>query len=228
MSDDYFKWLSSIEEESDLDGGGKILAPAFYELLYDRKVKTIYEWCCGPAWIGLWLLEQGICQELVVSDINEKAIDCVRRTVEKRGYPVRSYVSDNLISVPFYEKFDIVVANPPNYVNIQESHSFGYLRHDLRPSDIDWKIHKNFYENIGKHMHKESNMYISEVEPYKKEVFFMGELYDKRSIEPIEDFKKMISENNLSLQNIETYTIYENEDTPIEMAMLEIALDNES
>ena len=56
----------------------------------------------------------------------------------------------------------------------------------------------------------------------------MGELYDKRSIEPIEDFKKMISENNLSLQNIETYTIYENEDTPIEMAMLEIALDNES
>jgi len=24
MSDDYFKWLSSIEEESDLDGGGKI------------------------------------------------------------------------------------------------------------------------------------------------------------------------------------------------------------
>jgi len=223
---DYLKWLSTIEEEPELDGAGKLLAPVFAELLYDRKVKTIYEWCCGPAWIGLWLLEQGICQELVVSDINQKAIDCVRRTVSRHNYPVRSYLSDNLKGIPEHEKFDIIVANPPNYVNIQADHPMGFLRHDLRPSDINWKIHRDFYNNIRKYMHKESNMYISEVEPYKKEVWLMGKLYDKREIEPIKDFKEMLSANELNLNSVETYTMNQEKDVPIEMAILDISLGN--
>tara|TARA_R110000824_G_scaffold100781_1_gene239518 strand:- start:5034 stop:5762 length:729 start_codon:yes stop_codon:yes gene_type:complete len=222
----YPEWLNTIEEEPDLDGAGKLLAPVFFELLHDRRVNTIYEWCCGPAWIGLWLLEHGICQELVVSDINRKAIDCVRRTISNHNYSVRSYVSDNLKDIPESEKFDIIVANPPNYVNIQEDHPLGHLRYDLRPSDIDWKIHKNFYENIGKHMNKKSRIYISEVELYKKEVLFLGELYDKREVEPIKDFQNMISENNLCLQNVETFTLYQKNDLPIELSILDISLNN--
>jgi len=223
---DYLEWLSTIEEEPELDGAGKLLAPVFAELLYDRRVKTIYEWCCGPAWIGLWLLEQGICQELVVSDINQKAIDCVRRTVSRHNYPVRSYLSDNLKGIPEHEKFDIIVANPPNYINIQVDHPMGFLRYDLRPSDIDWKIHRDFYNNIRKHMHKESNMYISEVEPYKKEVWLMGKLYDKRETEPIKDFKDMLSANELNLNSVETYTMNQEKDASIEMAILDISLGN--
>ena len=223
---DYLEWLNTIEEEPELDGAGKLLAPVFAELLYDRRVKTIYEWCSGPAWIGLWLLEQGICQELVVSDINQKAIDCVRRTVSRHNYPVRSYLSDNLKGIPEHEKFDIIVANPPNYVNIQADHPMGFLRYDLRPSDIDWKIHRDFYNNIRKHMHKESNMYISEVEPYKKEVWLMGKLYDKRETEPIKDFKRMLSTNELNLNSVETYTMNQENDASIEMAILDISLGN--
>lgn len=231
---DYLEWLSTIEEEPELDGAGKLLAPVFAELLYDRRVKTIYEWCCGPAWIGLWLLEQGICQELVVSDINQKAIDCVRRTVSRHNYPVRSYLSDNLKGIPEHEKFDIIVANPPNYVNIQADHPMGFLRYDLRPSDIDWKIHRNFYNNIRKYMHKESNMYISEVEPYKKEVFSFNKLYDLRNIEPIKDFSEMIVTNNLKLNNVITYDlVLEDEEwdkifgyPKREMAILDISLGN--
>ena len=231
---DYIQWLKTIDEEPELDGAGKLLAPVFAELLYDRRVKTLYEWGCGPAWIGLWLLEQGICQELVVSDINPKAIDCVRRTISKHNYPVRSYLSDNLKGIPEYEKFDIIVANPPNYVNIQEDHPLGFLRNDLRPSDIDWKIHKNFYNNIGKYMHKESNIYIHEIEPYKKEVYSFNKLYDLRIREPIKDFLEMIETNNLSLNNVITYDlVLDDEGYDItfgypkrEMAILDISLDN--
>ena len=223
---DYIQWLDTIDEEPELDGAGKLLAPVFAELLYDRKVKTLYEWCCGPSWIGLWLLEQGICQELVVSDISKEAIDCVRRTISKHNYSVRSYLSDNLKDIPKHEKFDIIVANPPNYMNIQESHPLGFLRHDLRPSDIDWKIHIDFYNNIGNYMHTDSNMYISEVEPYKKEVWFMNELYDKRKTEPIKDFKEMLFKNNLKLNHVERYMMDQENDLPIELALLDISLDN--
>lgn len=230
---DYIQWLDTIEEKPGLDGAGKLLAPVFAELLYNRKVKTIYEWCCGPAWIGLWLLEQGICQELVVSDINKDAIDCVRRTINRHNYPVRSYLSDNLKDIPEHEKFDIIVANPPSYVNIQEDHPMGFLRYDLRPSDIDWKIHKNFYENIGKYMHKESNMYISEVELYKKEIFSFNKLYDLRNREPIKDFTEMITTNNLNLNNVITYDLILDDEEwdeifgypKREMGILDISLD---
>lgn len=83
-------------------------------------------------------------------------------------------------------------------------------------------------------MHKESNMYISEVEPYKKEVFSFNKLYDLRDIEPIKDFSEMIVTNNLKLNNVITYDlVLEDEEwdkifgyPKREMALLDISLDN--
>jgi len=215
----YFKWLESVEESHELDGGGKSLAPVFARILCDEKVETIYEWCCGPSWIGLWLLKLGICKELVVSDINEKAIACVEKTVKRHNYNVRYYVSDNLKDIPKSEKFDIVVSNPPNYSNIQTSHPMGFMRYDLRPSDIDWKIHRDFYKNIGDHLKPNSRMYISEVEPYRKEVYILDKLYDLRKRQPIEDFRKMLKENDFILNDVIPYSFG---GTPLNMGMLKI------
>ena len=211
---EYLEWLISVSSKPELNGGGKILAPIFYKLLQGQKVHTLYEWCAGPSWIGLWLLHKGICEELVVSDINPEAIKCVRKTAENNSYPVRAYVSDNMKDIPSWEKFDIVVANPPNYVNIQTSHPSGYLREDLRPSDIDWKIHRDFYENIGSYLKENSRMYISEVGLNDTEIYLSSggfyrnkkELYDVRERKPVEDFKEMIKQNNLELNNIIPYT----------------------
>ncbi|HAT67395.1 MAG TPA: hypothetical protein DCS66_22840, partial [Flavobacteriaceae bacterium] len=63
------------------------------------------------------------------------------------------------------------------------------------------------------------------VEPYKKEVWIMGKLYDKRETEPIKDFKEMLSTNELNLNSVETYTMNQEND-PVEMARLDISLDN--
>jgi len=231
---EYLAWLLSVSSEPELDGGGQILAPVFYKLLQEQKVHTLYEWCAGPSWIGFWLLHKGICEELVVSDINPKAIECVRKTAESNSYSVRAYVSDNMKDIPSWEKFDIVVANPPNYVNIQTSHSVGHMRKDLRPSDIDWKIHKDFYKNIGGYLKENSKMYISEVGLNDKEIYLSGEgfyndtkeLYDVRKRKPIEDFKAMIKENNLILNNIIPYTDMINKfwAEDLELSMLDISL----
>ena len=196
---DYTTWLTSIESTPDLDGCGPILAPVFKALLDGKKFNTAFEWCAGPAWIGMWLLENGICETLVTGDINKKTINYVKESANKHDYNVRAYHSDNLHQIPESEKFDLVIANPPNYCDIQRSHPFGFMRDDLRPLDVDWKIHNDFYKNIGKHLNENATMFISEINPYGKEVYILDELYDKRSEIPMKEFKKMIESNNLKI-----------------------------
>ena len=197
----YDKWLETVESTPDLNGGGPILAPIFEKILSGKKFDTAFEWCAGPAWIGMWLLENDICKTLITGDISAKSVGFVTKTAKKHGYDVRSYASDNLKQIPEHEKFDLVIANPPNYCNIQKSHPMGFLRDDLKPSDIDWKIHKDFYENISRYLNDDAVMLISEVEPYSKEVYFLDELYDKRSEIPMKEFKRMTQSNDLKIIN---------------------------
>lgn len=197
----YKEWLSTIEFTPDLDGCGPVLAPVFEKILKGKRFNTAFEWCAGPAWIGMWLLENQICETLVTGDINEKTIDFVKKSANKHGYNIRTYHSDNLKQIPKNEKFDLVISNPPNYCNIQRSHTFGYMRDDLRPSDIDWKIHEDFYKNIGEYLNKDAVMFISEIEPYSKKVYILDQLYDKRSEIPMKEFKKMTESNNLKIIN---------------------------
>ena len=218
----YNTWLASIQSTLDLDGGGSILAPVFKELLDGKKFNTAFEWCAGPAWIGMWLLENGICETLVTGDINEKTVNFVKESANKHSYNIRAYHSDNLNQIPESEKFDLVIANPPNYCNIQETHPLGYLRYNLRPSDVDWKIHKDFYKSIGRHLNENAVMFISEVAPYSKEVYVLNELYDKRPDMPIQEFYAMTEDNNLKIIKEIPYNKIFSEFNSSEFCMLEI------
>lgn len=203
----YKDWLAGVGFSSDLDGGGRILAPIFADVLMGRKFKRCFEWCAGPAWIGLWLLESGIIEELVTGDINPKAVAAVKATAAANGYNVTAYKSDNLKEIPEHEFFDLVVANPPNYCDIQSSHPFGHLRHDLRPSDIGWQIHREFYATIGAHLNAGAELWISEVEPFGEKVLFQGEVYDRRPRPPIVDFLDMMATGDLMLEKITLFEI---------------------
>ena len=184
-----------------------MLAPIFEKVLSGKKFNTVFEWCAGPAWIGMWLLENNICKKLVTGDINKKTIDFVKKSAKKHGYNVKTYHSDNLKSIPREEKFDLVVSNPPNYCNIQKSHHFGFLRDDLKPSDIEWETHKDFYNNIGEYLNDDAIMYISEVEPYRQNIYIQKQLYDKRSEIPIISFNEMIKANNLKINKEIPYDV---------------------
>jgi len=216
----YEKWLRTIESTPDLNGGGPILAPVFEKILSGKKFDTAFEWCAGPAWIGMWLLENNICNTLVTGDINKKAVHFSRMTAKKNGYNIRSYVSDNLKQIPKHEKFDLVVSNPPNYCNIQRSHTHGYLRDDLRPSDIDWKIHKDFYNNISDYLKDDGIMLISEVDPYSKNFYINGELYDKRPEVPMKDFRSMTESNNLKIKRMTPYLVEDAECCVLEISKI--------
>ena len=210
----------SIEYSPELDGDGRSMAKLFVDYLkenYSERLpfKTCFEWCAGPGFIGFALLAEGICENLVLADINPKAVEAAIRTVEQNGLSdkVSVYESDNLKSIPNEFEFDLVVSNPPNYFCINPLHpSYEVLANDLRPNDPEWKIHREFYKSIKEYLRDGALLCIEEVDPFATKCFMPNsdnmsplwgpEPFDLRPRPPIIDFKEMISAGGLRFENV--------------------------
>jgi hypothetical protein len=94
------------------------------------------------------------------------------------------------------------------------------MRDDLRPSDIDWKIHKDFYNNISDYLKDDGIMFISEVDPYNKNFYIDGELYDKRPEVPMKDFRSMTESNNLKIKRMTPYLVEDAECCVLEISKI--------
>jgi methylase of polypeptide subunit release factors len=132
-----------------LDGGGSGFGQEYIHYLKRRgmpRQPRVYEWCSGPAFIGFSLLGHGLAETLCLADINPEAVAVCRHTVADNGLAdrVAVYHSDNLKGIPASEQWDLVVSNPPHFVD-------GAIG-DLRGHDPDWRIHAGFYADVGKHL----------------------------------------------------------------------------
>ena len=108
------------------------------------KQKRAFEWCSGPAFIGFSLLGNGFCETLCLADINPRAVASCRNTVEVNGLGdrVSVYESNNLRSIPASEKWDLVVSNPPHFIDA--AYEGQLLAHDPQ-----WQIHREFFQTVG-------------------------------------------------------------------------------
>jgi predicted RNA methylase len=132
-----------------LDGGGSWFGQEYIPLLRSWDVPRqgrVFEWCAGPGFIGFSILGHGLCETLALADINPQAVEACRRTIRDNGLSERVsvYQSDNLASVPASERWDLVVSNPPHFVDA----FFG----DLRGHDPDWRVHRGFYATVEPHL----------------------------------------------------------------------------
>jgi predicted RNA methylase len=148
-----------ISYRSELDGGGTDFGQEFIPFLKSRgmpKQKRVFEWCCGPAFIGFSMLGHGLCETLCLSDINPAAVSSCRNTVRanKLSDRVSVYHSDNLKNIPASEKWDLIVSNPPHFIDQYEG--------DIRAHDPDWKIHREFFATVGKHLAEEGVIVLQE------------------------------------------------------------------
>jgi hypothetical protein len=201
----YIEWLKTVHSTPELDGGGWLLSQDFANAISrDHKLAAnLLEMGCGPSWIGLWLNEIGLCSNLHLSDINPDAIACVEKTIKDNNIVAATYLSNMFDSIPEDIKFDCIVSNPPNYFDIQESHTVcGHLSNDIRPSDREWKFHKEFYRQVGDRLAEDGVIYISEVDMYSDTVTILGEVYDQRLCPAIDDFKDMIATSGLKIKDI--------------------------
>lgn len=139
----------TIRYKSELDGGGIEFGQDFIPFFRNRgmpKQQRIFEWCCGPAFIGFSLLGNGLCETLCLADINPAAVASCRETIQANNLENRAtvYLSDNLAQIPSSEKWNIVVSNPPHFID-------QYVG-DIRAHDPEWNIHRRFFNSIAAHL----------------------------------------------------------------------------
>jgi methylase of polypeptide subunit release factors len=140
-----------VQYDSWMDGGGTWFGQEYAAVLqqrYNQKFQRCYEWCAGPAYIGFDLLDHGICQSLCVSDIYDLAIQRVKETAIINSLNnVSAYTTDTVIGLPAHEKFDLVVGNPPHFLECPGDSNYQRIA-----VDTEWHAHREFFANIGKHL----------------------------------------------------------------------------
>lgn len=147
-----------IGYRKELDGGGSDFGQEFISFLKSRgmpKQRRIFEWCAGPGFIGFSMLGHGMCDGLCLADINPVAVASCRKTVKRNGLnDVSVYHSDNFKSIPSVEKWSLVVSNPPHFVD-------KYLG-DIRAHDPDWSVHRDFLQNVPRHLTDDAMIVLQE------------------------------------------------------------------
>jgi 16S rRNA G966 N2-methylase RsmD len=131
----------------ELSGGGRGFGQDFIPLvghLFGR-VGRLLEFCAGPGYIGFSLLAHQLCDHLVLSDVNPRAIEVLRDTVRMNELEkqVTIYESDGLAGIPSHERWDLVVANPPHFATQFGKHP------NLITDDPEWRLHRDFYGQVG-------------------------------------------------------------------------------
>jgi Methyltransferase small domain len=111
-----------VSYKNHLDGGGRGFGQDFIPLLLHYSLPRqarAFEWCAGPGFIGFSLLAHGLCETLCLADINPEAVQACQCTIADNALSDRAsvYCSDNLRNIPPTEQWDLVVSNPPHFID---------------------------------------------------------------------------------------------------------------
>jgi Methyltransferase small domain len=155
-----YRFGYTVFDRRDLDGGGAGFGQDYIRVLRELgipHVGRLYEWCAGPGYIGYSLLAHGFCDHLTLADINPVAVAAAKETAAFNGIEsaVSIYLSKGLDEIPATEKWDLVVSNPPHFLDWKGPSN-------LRSEDAGWEIHKAFYANVKRFMNPGGHTLIQE------------------------------------------------------------------
>jgi len=141
-----------VQHDSWMDGGGTWFGQEYTTVIKQRYPNRVfeccYEWCAGPAFIGYSILDHGLCKSLCVSDIYPDAIKRVKETAKIHQLSnVAAYATGLIADLPNYEQFDLVVANPPHFLECPGDDNYRRIA-----VDQNWAAHQEFFANIGQHL----------------------------------------------------------------------------
>jgi len=141
-----------VQHDSWMDGGGTWFGQEYIDVIRqhypERVFDRCYEWCSGPAFIGFGILDHGLCKSLCASDIYPEAIDRVRQTANLHNLSnVSAYATGKVADLPTDEKFDLVVSNPPHFLECPGDDNYQRIA-----VDQNWAAHQEFFANIGQHL----------------------------------------------------------------------------
>lgn len=171
----------------DHHGGGLGIGLEFVHILknrYDNKCwNHCLEWCSGPGFIGFDILSQGLCKKLTLHDKHRPLQKNIDRTIEinRLADRVDYYFGETLDCIP-ERKFDLIVANPPHFLDHQGDENYQRLA-----VDQNWTAHKNFFSKVKNYLDDDGIILLQE---------------DQRGSKfgPME-FSSMIEENHLYISS---------------------------
>ena len=103
-----FETDSGVFSRTEIDKGTEILLNALPEDLTGLLLHK----GCGYGVIGVTLGKRYPGLSVVMSDVNERAVELSRRNAQRNGVPARVTQSDGYADVPF-QRMDWIVQNPP-------------------------------------------------------------------------------------------------------------------
>jgi methylase of polypeptide subunit release factors len=175
----------TVAFKASLNGGGTTFGQEYLDVVREKfgPVDHLYEFCCGPGFIGFSLMAHDLCKKLTLSDINPDAIAVCNETINNNNLQneVFTYVSNCLDEIPPSEKWDLVVSNPPHWPQYDDIHGT-----DIRRFDIDLNIHKKFYRDIPKYLKPDGSILLQE----------------NGQATSVDDFTQMIEENGLQILDV--------------------------
>lgn len=197
--------------DSWMDGGGTWFGQEYVNIIQQRYPNRIfdrcYEWCSGPGYIGFNILANKLCQGLTLSDMYESAIhDAVAATVRANRLQdiVSSYVGSSLSVLPKHEQFDLVVANPPHYLECPGDDNYQRIA-----VDHNWQAHQDFFNHIGQHLTDNGVILLQENQA--------------GSLNGVEDFRPFIESNGLKITDYFRSTKYYDSNGPTQIYYIEIS-----
>lgn len=154
----------------ELDGGGTTFGQAYIPFVRDHfgPVGRVFEWCAGPAYIGFSLLAHGLCEYLDLADMNPRAVEAARATVQHNRLQdrVSVHLSDSIDKLPEDCRWDLVVGNPPHI-----NHHEPIPERDQPPLiylDTGWAVHRRFYATVGQRLRPNGSIVILENSKYSQ------------------------------------------------------------
>jgi methylase of polypeptide subunit release factors len=200
-----------VHYDSWMDGGGTWFGQEYVDIIQQRYSKKTfdrcYEWCSGPGYIGFSILSHGLTQSLCLSDRYESAINnAVAATVQHNQLQdrVSAYVGSSLSVLPDHEQFDLVVANPPHYLECPGDDNYQRIA-----VDVNWQAHQDFFAHIGQHLTDDGIILLQENQA--------------GSLNGVEDFRPFIEHNNLKITDCFRSTQYFDANGPTQIYYIEIS-----
>lgn len=197
-----------IHDQSRHDGGGTWFGQEYIEVIKHRYPNQMFdrclEWCSGPGYIGYNLLDHDLCKHLCLIDKFGEAIEFAKKTAAQCPGQVTAYVTDTLEILPEFELFDLVVANPPHYLECPGDENYQRIA-----VDVNWSAHQDFYQHIGTHLSPKGIILIQEN--------MAG------SLGGIKDFEPFILDNGLEILDWFQSPRYFDTSGPTQIYYIEIA-----
>ena len=163
-----------------------------------RKFENALEWCCGPGYYGLGVWKTGLAKNVSFNDISPLALEVMESTFKDNNISFPFYLSDNFDNIP-KQKFDLIVGNPPHFNFTIPNWKFGWEPGQISPHetrkmrDLDWKIHKKFYRQVGDYLTEDGSiMLLENMKGSSKETF--QPIWDEHGYEQVKYFPSQVQD----------------------------------